>query len=219
MRDENRRVAGQLAAERARVERLAHVTKGLYDMVAKVMPPGQSACSLPPRPADADAVHPVPMPFPADLMEPDFMGSTSYSPHHSQQHSHAQHYPPPSLPVLNNPALHTMHPISPNASPTSQDFSPQQQQQQHYYAPPQHEHQNGHTLARHHSFAHLASAYDAGERPDAPKRQRRSPEMAPNGKTLSRARSDSAPLGYALGRRSDVDAAGIVLPTLAPRPP
>jgi hypothetical protein len=204
----------------------------------------------------------VPMPFPADLIDPsgtDLM----MNPFGSSATPHASHFAPPALPVLANAALHPMPPGSPSASPTSAEFPPAAQA---YH----------HPLARHHSYQHLPYGADApyGSLPPSPgpldpyaahpyphnshsahsspgddgrqsaKRQRTAhPGHAgelERQKTLSRARSDSAPLGYALGASWGPDgrprsgsglapgrAAGagvpqgrreeMVLPTLAPR--
>lgn len=48
MRDENRRVANSLAAEKVRFDRLAHVTKALYEMVSKNLPGGSKSTPIPP---------------------------------------------------------------------------------------------------------------------------------------------------------------------------
>ncbi|EIN06203.1 hypothetical protein PUNSTDRAFT_91010 [Punctularia strigosozonata HHB-11173 SS5] len=272
MRDENRRVANALNAEKAKVERLAHVTKTLYDMMAKAMP-GQ-----------------MPMPFPSDLVDPS-SADLMMNPFGSTATPHAAHFHPPALPVLTNPSMHPMQSsgASPNGSPTSTEFPPPGQGQQYHQHPHPHPHPHPHhhSLSRHHSFQHLQYGPDAappsytqgsvssaryeaagalstslppspgpldpysatsspGEMADGrhggAKRQRtgNSPVAGPGEmalkKTLSRARSDSAPLGYALGAGWGQDArprsgsglapvrvAGrrddIALPTLAPRVP
>ena len=119
----------------------------------------------------------------------------------------------------------SLQPFSPGSSPTGSEFThPGHVQQQGHYAHPLHHGHHGHTghphhLNRAHSMQNIPydssftapSPVSAGPRYDDPmdldgmglgdrKRQRTGPGLVPSsieGKRLSRARSDSAPLGYA----------------------
>ncbi|GJE93839.1 HSF-type DNA-binding-domain-containing protein [Phanerochaete sordida] len=194
MRDDNRRLAQALSVERQRADRLTNVTKILYDVMVKAFP-GH-----------------VPVAFPTDLLDAnDSPNIMITSPTSTGLHSHFA----PSLSSLsNNPSLHSLHSLSPGSSPTAPEF-------------PSHSH-TPHNLSRQHSFQHVpdyggasihghhgmsGSRYDsamATPLPPSPgpmdvfedaqgrKRQRTNPEDGSGGKKGSRARSDSAPLGYQL---------------------
>ena len=59
MRDENRRVWDQLAAERRKVEKLVNVVGRLWDVVGKGFPGSGQFVFAPPRATPADSVVPV----------------------------------------------------------------------------------------------------------------------------------------------------------------
>ncbi|KIK05731.1 hypothetical protein K443DRAFT_90935 [Laccaria amethystina LaAM-08-1] len=93
MRDENRRLYEQFAAERRKSEKLVNVVGRLWDVVGKGFPG-----SLPP--------------FPQDILEPESPNIYITSPTSSLA---------PRLSMsISNPSLHSMH--SPNSSPTTVDF-------------------------------------------------------------------------------------------------
>ncbi|KAG5640807.1 hypothetical protein DXG03_006961 [Asterophora parasitica] len=153
LRDENRRVWEQLAAERKRADRLVGLLSRLWDTVGARMPG-----NLPP--------------FPTDLLEYDTASSsTGHSPNiyvtspapapsltvgQGQGQAQAQHR---GFPPLNTHALHTLQLHSPSTSPTQTEteFSGHQQQQQ------LQQHQQPQsagtgpppTLSRQHSFQHI----------------------------------------------------------------
>ena len=159
------------------------------------------------------------MPFPGDLLDPNdgpnvVITSPTSSGMHSHSHPHSghqhSHFPPSLGSLSNNPSLHSLHSLSPGSSPTAPEF-------------PSHTH-TPHSLSRQHSFQHiseyghphgggLSSRYDstaamATPLPPSPgpmdvfedaqgrKRQRTGPGADDGSKKGSRARSDSAPLGY-----------------------
>ena len=158
------------------------------------------------------AISTVPVPFPGDLLDPhDSPNIMITSPTSSGMHAH---FPPSLSSLSNNPSLHSLHSLSPGSSPTAPEF-------------PSHTH-TPHSLSRQHSFQHIpeyssssmhghphgmsAARYDnaiATPLPPSPgpmdvfedaqgrKRQRTNPDDQA-GKKGSRARSDSAPLGYGL---------------------
>ncbi|KAH9893582.1 HSF-type DNA-binding-domain-containing protein [Cubamyces lactineus] len=230
MREDNRRLMVAFQQERGKVERLANVTKVMYDMMAKSYPGG------------------VPVPFPTDILEtgesPNIYvtSPTSSAPHTSQ-------FPP--LSSLPNGGLHSLHSLSPSSSPTTADFpshthTPHTLSRQHSYQhipsyDGMHHAQSHHTHhAHHHAHHHQAHQAHHGLHgvstaryesalttplPPSPgpmefddrtgaKRQRTGPGSSTsfsvpgtadgsNGgsstlKKGSRARSDSAPLGYGL---------------------
>ncbi|KAI0758581.1 HSF-type DNA-binding-domain-containing protein [Irpex lacteus] len=192
MRDDNRRLIHALNSEKMKVDRLANVTKALYDVVTKVY--GQH----------------INVPFPHDILDnhesPNILVT---SPTASVLHSQ---YQPPLQSLSNNASLHSLHSLSPGSSPTAPEF------------PSSHSH-TPHSLSRQHSFQHIQdygqhshlvsnARYESGAMsatlPPSPasgdmfddaqgrKRQRTggSGDDSASGKKGSRARSDSAPLGY-----------------------
>ncbi|KAI0326249.1 hypothetical protein GY45DRAFT_1259307 [Cubamyces sp. BRFM 1775] len=230
MREDNRRLMVAFQQERGKVERLANVTKVMYDMMAKSYAGG------------------VPVPFPTDILEtgesPNIYvtSPTSSAPHTSQ-------FPP--LSSLPNGGLHSLHSLSPSSSPTTAEFpshthTPHTLSRQHSYQhipsyDGMHHAQSHHTHhAHHHAHHHQAHQAHHGLHgvstaryesalttplPPSPgpmefddrigaKRQRTGPGSSTsfsvpgtadgsNGgsstlKKGSRARSDSAPLGYGL---------------------
>lgn len=195
MRDENKRLVSALNTERDKVDRLSTVTKALFDVVTKAFPGA------------------VPVSFPPDLLDngdsPNIMVT---SPTNGNQIPHF-----PSLSSLSNPSLHSLHSLSPSSSPTAADFpshthtphtlSRQQSFQHIPYDSPMHSH-HSHSHSGHHG--HLGhGGLDFGDENQgrtSTKRQRTS-VVSNNGddtsspsliKKGSRARSDSAPLGYGL---------------------
>ncbi|KAH9857294.1 HSF-type DNA-binding-domain-containing protein [Lenzites betulinus] len=225
MREDNRRLLAAFSQERGKVERLAGVTKVMYDIMSKSFPG-------------------VPVPFPTDLLEESpniyVTSPTSSAPQTS-------HFPPLSA-LHTGGGLHSLHSISPGSSPTTTEFpshthTPHTLSRQHSYQhipsydgmhappPPQHQH---HAHSHHHAHAHAhhhhslaggGGRYDgalATPLPPSPgpldfddrigaKRQRTGPGSstsfsvpgsadggAASLKKGSRARSDSAPLGYGL---------------------
>ncbi|KAI0315052.1 HSF-type DNA-binding-domain-containing protein, partial [Amylostereum chailletii] len=99
MRDENRRVGAALAAERAKVERLAALTKSLYDVVEKNLPGWLPT-------------------FPTDLMEPSDSPNIFVT---SPNMSLPSNPFPPSLSSAPSIAG-SLHSLSPSSSPTTGDF-------------------------------------------------------------------------------------------------
>lgn len=150
------------------------------------------------------------MPFPTDILEnhesPNIMVT---SPTTSVMHTQ---YQQPLQSLSNNASLHSLHSLSPGSSPTAPEF-------------PSHTH-TPHSLSRQHSFQHMQdygqhshlvsnARYEqgamSGNLPPSPasgeafedaqgrKRQRTGhSDDTVSGKKGSRARSDSAPLGYQL---------------------
>ncbi|OSD04910.1 hypothetical protein PYCCODRAFT_1486510 [Trametes coccinea BRFM310] len=230
MREDNRRLMVALQQERGKVDRLANVTKVMYDMMSKSYPGG------------------MPVPFPTDILDsgdsPNIYvtSPTSSAPHTSQ-------FPP--LSSLPNGGLHSLHSLSPSSSPTTAEFpshthGPHTLSRQHSYQHipsydgmhhahshhhTHHTHQHAHHHQPHHSGMHGLSntRYEpaiATPLPPSPgpmdfddrlgaKRQRTGPgsstsfsvpgtadgSSSGSSSTLkkgSRARSDSAPLGYGL---------------------
>lgn len=231
VREDNRRLVVAFHAEKNKVERLASVTKAMYDVMSRTWPGSgklftrQESVS---RLTRRDLTVPVPVPFPNDLIESSESPNIYItSPTNTGPHGHF----PPSL-SLSSSSLHSLHSLSPSSSPTAAEF-------------PSHTH-TPHTLSRQHSFQHLpyestASMHahslghgvstaryetalatplppspgpmDFGEDPHGrlgAKRQRTNAPPAaqstgagangvePASKKVSRARSDSAPLGYGL---------------------
>ncbi|CDO69686.1 hypothetical protein BN946_scf184851.g74 [Trametes cinnabarina] len=228
MREDNRRLMIALHQERGKVERLANVTKVMYDVMSKSYPGG------------------MPVPFPTDILDngdsPNIYvtSPTSSAPHTSQ-------FPP--LSSLPNGGLHSLHSLSPSSSPTTAEFpshthvSHTLSRQHSYQHIPSydgmhhaHSHHHGHHQPPHHHQPHHSgmhgmsnSRYEpaiATPLPPSPgamefddrlgaKRQRTGPgsstsfsvpgtadgSSSGSSSTLkkgSRARSDSAPLGYGM---------------------
>ncbi|CAL1713993.1 unnamed protein product [Somion occarium] len=185
MRDENRRLVHAVNTERNKVDRLVNITKALYDVFSKTFPG-----ALPPN-------------FPQDLLDSnDSPNILVTSPTNPLPHQHHSHYP--SLGSLSsNPSLHSLHSLSPSSSPTAAEF-------------PSHTH-TPNTLSRQQSYQHMPPTYEMHPHGHMPhgvstasaKRQRTAPNSATDetgasannlvSKKGSRARSDSAPLGYGFG--------------------
>ncbi|KAA1470262.1 hypothetical protein DENSPDRAFT_679744 [Dentipellis sp. KUC8613] len=197
MREEQRRVTGALNAERARFERLAIVTKSLFDVVEKNFPGW------------------LPAPFPADILEPSDNPNIFVTSPNMTVPSHGL----APMSTLSS-ASASLHSLSPASSPTTSDFPAHA----HHHAHHSHSH-TPHSLSRQQSFHydgpaapahHLHGRYDtplstplppspgpsqgaAGQQMDFDERGgKRQRTAAGQGevKRLSRARSDSAPLGY-----------------------
>ncbi|KAI0047142.1 hypothetical protein FA95DRAFT_1492904 [Auriscalpium vulgare] len=192
MREENRRVVTALAAEKAKFERLATLTKTMYDVVDKNFPGW------------------LPAPFPADLIDPNDSPNIYVT-------SPAMTVPSHSYTTASMSSAASLHSLSPGSSPTTADFPAHVHP--HTHTP--------HSLSRQHSFQHgyehhmpAHARYDptalSSPLPPSPspmdfedaqgrKRQRTGAALAPavtgqgEVKRLSRARSDSAPLGYGFG--------------------
>ncbi|EJF58107.1 hypothetical protein DICSQDRAFT_139749 [Dichomitus squalens LYAD-421 SS1] len=224
MREDNRRLVLAFQQERQKVDRLASVTKAMYDVMVKT-------CGMP-------------VPFPTDILDPGESPNIYVT---SPQSS----APPPShfssLSSLQTGSLHSLHSISPGSSPTAPEFpshthTPHTLSRQHSYqhipsydgmhhAHSHHPHhqQPHHQHSQHHGIHGVSTArYDnpmGTPLPPSPspmdydervgtKRQRTAPgsgsismpqssiDGGPSGsstmKKTSRARSDSAPLGYGL---------------------
>ncbi|OBZ73850.1 Heat shock factor protein [Grifola frondosa] len=194
MREDNRRLMAALHAEKSKVARLANVTKVMYDVMAKAFPGG------------------VPLAFPADILD------AAESPNiYVTSPTNTAHFPPP-LSSISTSSLHSLHSLSPGSSPTAADFPAHAHSlsRQHSF-----QHVSG---AYDGAFAHGVSTarYEtalATPLPPSPgpidfddgrvgtKRQRTAapPPATSAGsgeqgvsKRASRARSDSAPLGYGL---------------------
>ncbi|KAH9930260.1 HSF-type DNA-binding-domain-containing protein [Fomitopsis serialis] len=231
VREENRRLSLMYHAERGRVERLAGVTKAMYEVVQRMWPGT------------------LQLPFPADLLEPDNPNIYITSPNSATPHAGGGGFLP-SLSMSGPAHAHTLHHThslhslgaSPGSSPTTADFP----HHAHGGAHHSHHHSQSHTpassLSRQHSFQHLPyesaamhshhgsasgggahhsyagrtplppspGPMDLDERVGGAKRQRTAPSSGLStpigglgggeGGKKSRARSDSAPLGYgALG--------------------
>lgn len=130
MRDENRRLYEQFAAERRKSEKLVNVVGRLWDVVGKGFPG-----SLPP--------------FPQDILEPESPNIYITSPTSSL---------PPRLSMsISNPSLHSMH--SPNSSPTTVDFPSHIPGHHHAHHAHAH-HGGHHQLSRQHSFQHVSFSRD-----------------------------------------------------------
>ncbi len=232
MREDNRRLMVAFQQERQKVDRLANVTKAMYDVMIKTC---GSACSSSSHARMLNGAVAVPVPFPTDILESDSPNIYVTSPQHSAPA--ASHYP--SLSSLPTSGLHQLHSISPSSSPTTADFpshthTPHTLSRQHSYQHipydsmhhahshhPHHQPQQQHHQQQHHHAHHgMAPRYDsaiATPLPPSPspmdydervgaKRQRPNPGASgamsmpgpPEVKKGSRARSDSAPLGYGL---------------------
>ncbi|KAI0630648.1 HSF-type DNA-binding-domain-containing protein [Trametes polyzona] len=229
MREDNRRLMVAFHQERGKVERLANVTKLMYDFMSKNFPGS------------------VPVPFPTDILESGESPNIYVtSPTNSAPPS--SHFPP--LSSINSSGLHSLHSMSPGSSPTTAEFpshthTPHTLSRQHSYqhipsydgmhAPHHHAHSHhAHAHAAHHHHQHhgmhgvSTARYESAlttPLPPSPgpmdfddrigaKRQRTGPGSstsfsvpgsadgsASSSSTLkkgSRARSDSAPLGYGL---------------------
>ncbi|OJT13498.1 Heat shock factor protein [Trametes pubescens] len=229
MREDNRRLMAAFQQERIKVERLAGVTKVMYDIMAKSFPGS------------------VPVAFPTDVLESgDSPNIYVTSPTSSAPQ--ASHFP--SLSSLPNSGLHSLHSLSPGSSPTTAEFpshthTPHSLSRQHSYQhipsydnmhAQHHSHHahHAHQHAHHHQQQHHGMHGVSNARYENPlttplppspgpmefedrigaKRQRTGPGSstsfsvpgsadgsAPNSSSLkkgSRARSDSAPLGYGL---------------------
>ncbi|RPD73133.1 hypothetical protein L226DRAFT_465877 [Lentinus tigrinus ALCF2SS1-7] len=98
MREDNRRLMVAFQQERQKVDRLANVTKAMYDVMIKT-------CGMP-------------VPFPTDILESDSPNIYVTSPQNSAPA--ASHFP--SLSSLPTSGLHQLHSISPSSSPTTADF-------------------------------------------------------------------------------------------------
>jgi hypothetical protein len=145
-------------------------------------------------------VTPVPVPFPADLVDAAAADNPNIfvtSPHMGigahGQHPHAS-FP---TPLSSAPSLAgSLHSLSPASSPTTADFGAHLPQLHHH----SHAHAHAQTLSRQASFSQQTQspgpgAYDDGGFGGAASKRQRT--QAPAGK---RARSDSAPLGYGFGQ-------------------
>lgn len=152
------------------------------------------------------------------ITSPTSSGMHSHSHPHSHPHSahQHQHFPPSLAPLSNNPSLHSLHSLSPGSSPTAPEFpshthTPHSLSRQHSF---QHISEYGHggmSTSRYDSAAAMATPLppspgpmDVFEDAQGRKRQRTGPGVDDGGgggmgsKKGSRARSDSAPLGYGL---------------------
>ncbi|KAI0676113.1 HSF-type DNA-binding-domain-containing protein [Trametes maxima] len=228
MREDNRRLAMAFQQERGKVERLANVTKVMYDFMVKSFAGS------------------VPVAFPTDILETgDSPNIYVTSPTSSAPQ--ASHFP--SLSSLPAGGLHSLHSLSPASSPTAAEFpshahTPHSLSRQHSYQhmpsydsmhtshhPHSHHAHHTHQHAHHHHHGMHGVApgrYDTSlttPLPPSPgsmdfddrmgsKRQRTGPGSSTSfsvpgssdGSTSSsstlkkgsRARSDSAPLGYGL---------------------
>ncbi|CCM01107.1 uncharacterized protein FIBRA_03155 [Fibroporia radiculosa] len=194
VREDNRRLTLAFHAERSKVERLAHVTKAMYDIMSRTYPGS------------------VPMSFPSDILEPTespniyITSPTSAGPH--------GHFSGLSL----SGSLHSLHTVSPGSSPTAAEFpshahTPNTLSRQHSFqhlppydtSAPLHAHALGHGVSSARYETALSTplppspGVDLSDDPRA-KRQRTGPPPTSGdaAKKGSRARSDSAPLGYGL---------------------
>ncbi|KAH9945739.1 HSF-type DNA-binding-domain-containing protein [Amylocystis lapponica] len=202
VREDNRRLMVAFHSERSKVERLASVTKAMYDVIVKAFPGS------------------VPLSFPHDLLDPsDSPNIYVTSPTTTAHPSHFS----ASLSSLSNPSLHSLHSLSPSSSPTAAEFpshthTPHSLSRQHSFqhmsyenAASMHNHGLGHGVSTARYETALSTPLPPSPGPmdfEDPqgrlgaKRQRTGPPT-PQGtepsKKGSRARSDSAPLGYGLG--------------------
>jgi len=225
VREDNRRLTLAFHNEKNKVERLASVTKAMYDVISRTWPGSSKyypyVFLCPTILKRGASTVPVPVPFPNDILEASESPNIYItSPSSTGPHGHF----PPSL-SLSSSSLHSLHSLSPSSSPTAAEF-------------PSHTH-TPNTLSRQHSFQHLQyesaasiHAHSLGHGvstaryetalstplPPSPgamdfddphgrlgaKRQRTNAAPAgtsggePGSKKGSRARSDSAPLGYGL---------------------
>ncbi|KZT07187.1 uncharacterized protein LAESUDRAFT_118497 [Laetiporus sulphureus 93-53] len=195
MREDNRRLAMAYHTEKNKVERLAQVTKAMYDVISRTWPGS------------------VPVPFPNDILEPcESPNIYITSPTNGPQ----AHFQPAPL-SMGSASLHSLHSISPGSSPTAPDFP----QHAHAHTPHlsrQHSFQHipyesAASMVGHVSHARYEPALSTPLPPSpgamefsedaarlAAKRQRTGvgePDAGASRKG-SRARSDSAPLGYGL---------------------
>ncbi|KAI0832035.1 HSF-type DNA-binding-domain-containing protein [Trametes gibbosa] len=228
MRDDNRRLMVAFQHERGKVERLAGVTKVMYDFMTKSFPGS------------------VPVPFPTDLLE-NGESPNIYVTSPTSSAPQTSHFPP--LSSLHTGGLHSLHSISPGSSPTTAEFpshthTPHTLSRQHSYQhipsyDGMHAQHHAHSHHAHHAHQHThhhhgmhsgvsTTRYEgplATPLPPSPgpmelddrigtKRQRTGPGSSTSfsvpgsadGSTSnssilkkgSRARSDSAPLGYGL---------------------
>ncbi len=159
----------------------------------------------------------VPFPFPNELLDPNESPNIMITSPTSALQSHF----PPSLSSLSNPSLHSLHSLSPGSSPTAPDFpshthTPHNLSRQHSYHQIPEYSTAMHT--NHHGHSHLVSTarfesaittplppspgpLDAYDDAQGRKRQRTGTSASDEqlgSKKGSRARSDSAPLGYNL---------------------
>ena len=127
------------------MERLAGVTKALYDVVSKAFPGGGKCATVSTiaRRTLTRTSGAVPYPFPTEILEthdsPNIMVTSPTT-------SGMQTFQP-SLHNMNNQSLHSLH-LSPGSSPTAPDF-------------PSHTH-TPHSLSRQHSFQHIPEYPPAG---------------------------------------------------------
>ncbi|KAF9814335.1 hypothetical protein IEO21_05178 [Rhodonia placenta] len=203
-REDNRRLAVAVHAERAKVERLAIVTKAMYDVMSRTWPGS------------------IPMPFPNELLESAGDSPNIYitSPTHGGPHPP---FAPPSLSISSS-SLHSLHSLSPSSSPTAADFPSHSHTPSSLSRQPSFQHLPGydgmhHAHAHAHALGHGVSSarYETAlstPLPPSPgldfgddgrlgaKRQRTGTATASASEAMvkkgSRARSDSAPLGYGL---------------------
>ncbi|KAI0924334.1 hypothetical protein AcV7_003099 [Taiwanofungus camphoratus] len=207
VREDNRRLLLALHTEKNKVERLANVTKAMYDVIVKAFPGN------------------VPVPFPSDILESgDSPNIYVTSPTGGGPHSHF----PPSISSLSSASLHSLHSLSPSSSPTAAEFpshthTPQTLSRQHSFqhlpyegAPSMLPHSLGHgvSTARYETAISTPLPPSPGpldfddlqgrggvkrQRTNAPPAaQSTGASSADQSKKGSRARSDSAPLGYGL---------------------
>ncbi|KAI0685848.1 HSF-type DNA-binding-domain-containing protein [Cytidiella melzeri] len=132
MRDDNRRLVRALNGEKVKVDRLANVTKALYDVVTKVY--GQH----------------INVPFPSDILENHESPNILVTSPNASSVIHSQ-YQTPLQSLSNNPSLHSLHSLSPGSSPTAPDFPSSHNTNAHTHA---HAH-TPHSLSRQHSFQHV----------------------------------------------------------------
>jgi hypothetical protein len=197
MREDNRRVAGALAMEKAKTERLTMLTKALYDAFEKNFPGW------------------LPSPFPADLADPDESPNIYVTQPTTIAISAHTPFPPSAL-----PNVASLHSLSPASSPTTADFPTTAHIHSH-----SHSLSRQHSFPHNHTHSHAPYGTSPSPVPmdfeDAQgrKRQRTTGGGVPpppassagangvlpttagvgadgNKQRLSRARSDSAPLGY-----------------------
>ncbi|KAI0364680.1 hypothetical protein BV20DRAFT_955707 [Pilatotrama ljubarskyi] len=132
MREDNRRLMIAFQQERGKVERLAGVTKVMYDFVVKSFPGS------------------VPVPFPTDILD-NGESPNIYVTSPTSSAPPTSHFP--SLSSLPNSGLHSLHSLSPGSSPTTAEFPSHHTQHQHAHA------HTPHSLSRQHSYQHIPS-YD-----------------------------------------------------------
>ncbi|KAH9939093.1 HSF-type DNA-binding-domain-containing protein [Epithele typhae] len=214
MRDDNHRLMVAFQQERQKVDRLVSVTKAMYDVMVKTCGKRSLISSA------------VPTPFPSDILDstesPNIYVTSPQSAAPPTSHFQTMS----SLPPGGLHSLHSMSPgSSPTASEfpshahSSHTLSRQHSYQHMPYDTMHHPHHSHHSP--HHSLHGMSAArfdsamstplppspggMDYDERVSA-KRQRTNPSgslslshsVDPNAKKSSRARSDSAPLGYGL---------------------